>query len=382
MFNSWFLALLLCFQIAQARDIPRPAFSVHREFITLPAQSAQQLKLNTPAEVFVFDEAAQVCGLSFQETQFELSRIFHWNESVVISTLKKFFGNIPESELNGLRITVDNFGQAANQYPSFYLKPQKDLPATISVDCSDRNRPSWPALMAHELTHHLNRRQNLSVWMDEMLAQLMEVQSSLAFPTPRIETLMNSPITPSFFTLDDVFYSSQQYASNLLFGLYLQQLMGFSVFQNLHSSIQTLDDLSAKLVAYAKPRRELDWLDGYLTPKSIIRHFHLALSLNAPILNGGSIFMIPRWPGFQKGTELAKGRVRLQPGSSVRLSSSLASKLPRFPDDIEAYRVLKTGMKFKILDLSEQPTEKWDVDYIVLINLSQDQIFDLIIPEK
>ncbi len=382
MSNNWWLAILLCFQFAQAKEIPRPAFTVQREFINLPAQPAQRLKIQTPAEIYVFDEAAQACGFNLQEAQYSLSRILNWNESTVVSTLKKFFGNVPESELNGLRLIVDNFGPAANQYPSFYLKSEGEMPATISIDCSNDNRKLWPVLLAHELTHHLNRNQKLSVWMDEMLAQLIEVQSALTFPAPRIQTLVNSPITPSFFTLDPVFYSSQQYAVNLLFGLYIRQLLGFSVFKDLQSSIQTLDDLSSRLQTFAKPRREFDWLSGYLTPKNMIRHFHLALSLNAPVLNGGSIFMVPQWPGFQKGTELSKGHIRLQPGSSVRLSSALASKLPQFPPDIEAYRVLKTGMNFKILDLSETPSKKWDMDHIVLINLSQDQIFDLIIPEK
>jgi hypothetical protein len=70
---------------------------------------------------------------------------------------------------------------------------------------------------------------------------------------------------------------------------------------------------------------------------------------------------------------LSKGSVILAPGSSVRISSSLISKLSALPPELEAYRILKSGFKFRILKLSEPVIEKWESDHVVLINTSLSQ---------
>jgi len=380
MFSKWGIALLFFLNFAQAEEILRPAFSRERQFVVLPAQPAKRLNLSSPAEAFLFDEAAVACSLNSRDVQFQLSQIFNKNESGVLGSLQKFFGEFSESKFQNLRVIVDSFGAASNDFRSLYLRPQQNMPATISVDCNVHSRRVWAGTMAHELVHHFNRDQNLSVWVDEMLAQVLEVDNSLEFPEPRIQKLTRNPVTASFFTDEPTLHSSEQYASNLLFGLYLRQLFGTNVFKEFRSSVRSLDDLSDRLIAYAEQKGEFHWLRGYLTPRSLIRHFHLALSLNAPILNGGSVFIMPRWQGFQKNTELSQGSVRLEPGSSVRLSSSLALKLPSLPVGVEVYRILKNGMKFKILKSSEQPSGNWDSDHLVLINTSQDQSFDLILP--
>jgi len=381
MFSRLGFSLLFFLNFAQAEEIPRPAFSRERQFVFLPAQPAKRLNLGSPAEGFLFDEASAGCGVAAKEVQFRLSQILNRNESAVIGSLQKYFGHFSEEKFQGLRVLVDYFGIASSHFRSLYVPPQKNMPATISIDCDSHSRRVWSGMMAHEMVHHLNRDQNLSVWVDEMLAQVLEVDNSPDFPEPRIQKLASNPVTASFFTDQSVFHSSEQYASNLLFGLYLRQLFGIQVFKEFRNSVYSLDDLSERLIAYADQRGELDWLRGYLTPKSLIRHFHLALSLNAPILNGGSVFIMPRWQGFQKSSELSQGQVRLEPGSSVRLISAFALKLPSLPPGIEVYRILKSGHRFKILKLTEQPHGSWDSDHLVLINTSQDQSFDLLLPQ-
>lgn len=249
------------------------------------------------------------------------------------------------------------------------------MPATISLDCSLISRLSWPALLSHETVHHLNHDRHLAPWVDEMLAQVTEMRASAAYPTLRFETLRRQGVVPSFFARDKVFSDSQQYAVNMLFGLYLSQNFGSSdVFQFLTEDIQSLSDLARKVSAYTTGKNEFDWIRPYLTARGLIRHFTLALNINLPTLNGGNIFQVPGWQNFTSDSEIqTPGTYYVEPGGSLRVSKKWAPLFANHDKNVswDVYRILKQDRAFKIQNPDEPITGKWAQNYLVLINGSE-----------
>jgi hypothetical protein len=269
-------------------------------------------------------------------------------------------------------------------FRSFYLPPQQNLPAMISLDCSQSSRLSWPALLSHETVHHLNHDRHLAPWIDEMLAQVVEVRAAAAYPTPRFESLRTRVLVPSFFARDKVFTSSPQYAVNMLFGLYISQNFGGArLFPSLTQNVQTLSDLAKLVRTSTEGQNQFDWIRNYVTPRGLIRHFNLALNINLPTLNQGSIYQVPGWYGFEVSTEVQKpGRYYIEPGGSLRISKKWAEDFSDHDKNSswDVYRILKNGMTFKIQDSNEPVSGDWDQNYLMIINGSESDYFQVDLP--
>lgn len=357
----------------QAAEFPRPGFNQTPAFFLGASQEVQPLPLSK-IEAYAFTEALQSCHENTSRIDSYLAQNTS-PESALISALRSLYPKFEFSQLRGLRLLIDSFGTGSASFRSFYLQPQPNMPATISLDCSLTSRLSWPALLSHEIIHHLNHDRHLAPWVDEMLAQVIEMRVAATYLPLRFETLQRQPIVPSFFARDKVFTGSQQYAVNMLFGLYLSQNFGGSkVFQVLTKDIQNLSDLTRQLTAFTQGKKEFDLIRPYISPRGLIRHFNLALNINLPTSNGGSIFQVPGWKKFEDNSEIqTAGTYYLEPGGSLCVSEKWASMFANHDPNAswDIYRILKKDSIFKIQNPDEPVTGEWPQNYLVLINGSE-----------
>lgn len=228
--------------------------------------------------------------------------------------------------------------------------------------------------------------------MDELLAQVHEVEQSRLFPYPRLDSLKSETNPPSFFS-DKAYFqksgSSKVYAMNLLFGLYLTNLFkGGPILKFIHKDIQSVSDLSEKLKFYTQQIHQFDYYKNILTAKGLIRHFALAANINLPLSDGSSFFQIPNWNGFAKTalvtTDSAPSSYQIPPGGFLRIARPLITddEFVNFKDStMEIYRIQKNQNYFQILTPQNQSgfenktSTTWDEDFYLLINTSETETF-------
>jgi len=326
-------------------------------------------------KAYVFDKALAVCDREQIELENELHDLLDRSDSPVLSALETLFPRFKVQSLNSVQVLFDSFGKLAEAFASFYIPAQAKIQPTISLDCSRATKFSIPALLGHELAHHLNSQRELSPWIDEMLAQMTEVRIRNSFSTERYEDLQNSYQVPSFFARDKAFKSTHEYGINALFGAYLlENFGGPAVLAALPKGTKTVTDLSRAVLKFSQTKKSLDWIRQYITPRSMIRHFNLALNINLPSINGGKIFTVPGWNGFHPNAVIKKtGSYILEPGGSLRLDPMWAPDFVNLPksSSLEIYRVLTGGNQYQILNLGESSDGYWEQNFLVLINTSE-----------
>lgn len=375
---SFFLVLFV--SQVQAATLLRPAFDSKRVFRIEAAQDAMSLGVSG-VDAYVFEKAALKCGRSSAELSNQLQDLIERSDSPVISSLQDLFPKFSGRDLKGMQILFDSFGSLVSAFRSFYIPAQQNLKATISLDCARESRYLVPSLLGHELVHHLNQGRNISPWIDEMLAQIIEVRINGEFPLNRYDVLARAPQAPSFFARDKTFKSTQEYAINALFGSYISQNFGGVEFLgSLPAGTRTLSDFTRALKKFTTGRGEYNWIRDYLNPQALIRHFVLALNVNMSGLNGSSIFQVPGWNGFSSETVVkSPGSFAIEPGGFLRVSAKWSEKLKALSNaaPLEVYRVLKTGVQFKIQNLPEAVTEEWAENTLVVINTSETEYFEI-----
>jgi hypothetical protein len=379
-----------------------------------PTQSTRALVLSNSSEPVVnlenrqnswplatYSTALEQCQVNESDLNYELSRLFNFNESPMMSYLSQLYPEITDNllkKISPLQILVDSISSytwsAGNKdkpqlYPhktlrGIYLskKENKISYDQIVLDCDLVSRQSWPSLFSHEMAHHMNRNRNLASWMDELLAQHLEVKSANQFPVARLKTLENSAVVPSFFSSQKLFQSSEVYAVNLLFGLYLNENFGGSkLIATLTNNIQNLTDLSQRMLEFIEGQIQFDYVKKAISSKGLIRHFVLAVNVNAFDSKNTSIFKISKWNGFKPSALLTeKQSFSLEPGGFARVHKDLISN-SRFVSwaskDVEIYRIQKQGPFFKIITAKQfsasQDEKVWEEDYFLLINVNETQ---------
>ncbi len=364
----------------QAATLPRPAFDSQRVFRLEAAQSATTLDVKG-VDAFIFEKVVLKCERSHAELSRELQDLVDRPNSSVILSLQDLFPKFTFRNLKGLQIFFDSFGSLTSAFRSFYIPAQQNIKATISLDCARESRYLVPSLLGHELVHHINQSRNISPWIDEMLAQIIEVRINGEFPLNRYDVLAQAKQVPSFFARDKTFKSTQEYAINALFGAYISQNFGGVEFLgSLPKGTRTLSDFTGALKSFTAGRAEYDWIRDYLDPQSLVRHFVLALNVNLSGLNGSSIFQVPGWNGFSSESLVkSPGTFTLEPGGFLRVSSKWSGKLKSLSNmvPLETYRVLKSGVQFKIQNLPEAVSEGWDENTLIMINTSETEYFEI-----
>jgi len=375
--KSIFFLIVFSFESTFGATISRPVLLSDRSFSVqqnVPAINLSNLPINT----FVYAKAQEYCSLDLNTVQAKLSNLLNSSESVMISSIRTVLPNFKISDLNDLTILIDSFGKATSAFRSFYIHPKVNSPAAISLDCAPASRASWSGLLGHEIIHHLNHNRNLSSWMDEMLSQVVEVRASMAFPYPRVQTLQNISNIPGFFAADQTFKSSEQYATNLLYGMYLSQNFGGSeVFQFLNRNVVSLADLAGGLLRFTEGKSQYDYIRNHINGKGLIRNFALALNINQPILNGGSVYQVPGWTGFSSSSVIKKSdQYNVAAGGFLRLDGSMQLKTAE-NSSLEIYRILKTPTAFKIQNPSEPIDGNWSENILLLINTSETESLNI-----
>jgi hypothetical protein len=375
---SFFLILFV--SQVQAATLLRPAFDTQRVFRIGAAQDASSLGVSG-VDAYLFEKAALKCGRSKSDLSAQLQDLIERSNSPVISSLQDLFPKFAIRDLKGMQILFDSFGSLISAFRSFYIPAQQNLKATISLDCSRESRYLVPSLLGHELVHHLNQGRNISPWIDEMLAQIIEVRINGEFPLNRYDVLARATQVPSFFARDKTFKSTQEYAINALFGSYISQNFGGVEFLgSLPAGTRSLSDFTRALKKFTTGRGEYNWIRDYLDPQSLIRHFVLALNVNLSGVNGSSIFQVPGWNGFPRETVVTSpGIFALEPGGFLRVSSKWSEKLQSLANaaPLEVYRVLKSSVQFKIQNLPEPVNEEWEENTLVVINTSETEYFEI-----
>lgn len=351
--------------------------------------------------IATYATALEQCQTSTSDLNYEFSRLFHFTESPMMSHLSQLYPEITDNLLKKippLQILVDSISSyvwSGDKKDKPQLHTQKTLRGIylskkenkishdqIVLDCEFDSRKSWPSIFSHEMAHHMNQNKNLASWMDELLAQYLEIRSANQFPMARLKVLENQAVVPSFFSAQKLFQSSEVYAVNLLFSMYLTENFGGSkLMATLTKDIQNLTDLSQKTLAFVDDQVQFDYVKKAISPKGHIRHFAMALNINAFDAKNTSIYKISKWNGFATSALINKKQnFNLEPGGFARINKNLISD-SQFQNwqskDIEIYRLQKQGPFFKIISakqsLLSQTERTWDEDFYLLINVSETQ---------
>jgi hypothetical protein len=311
------------------------------------------------------------------EMRSDLEKTLHSENSFALSTLHNFYPDFRSSQLRELKISVQNLN-TKNGYRGFYKSHQGSGKKEILLDCALGSVLSWPSLLAHEITHALNENRRLVSWMDEMLAQIVEVNASPYVSYPKFDTIKRLNVIPSFFPDEKPFKSSQTYATNLLFGLYISEnFRGYKAFQMLNHDILNLNDFATRLKKFTLGQAQFDYIREQISAENLIQYYVLALNINLPTRNGGTLYQIPGWSGFASDALIqASGSYIIEPGGFARISHALEDKLPKSLL-VPVYRILKTKNTFKIQNAQDPVLGSWDENFFVLINTSLDQYLEV-----
>ena len=435
-----FIVSEITIQKVAAIEIYRPQFKSEKALNSIDHQSSSQVEIknltkedsenisrtfflssekfktievtNTTFKVLLFENAKNSCFRINQDYSQVFNQLFKSEDNSIKNGLIKTYGQVLANKLGDIQILIDNFSNFKTNksstglsktdsskttesqlgFRSFFIPAQKNMKNTISLDCQPSTTVVWPSLLSHELTHFLNQKLNLAYWMDELLAQVHEVEQSRLFPYPRLDSLKSETNPPSFFSDKSYFQksgSSKVYAMNLLFGLYLTNLFkGGPILKFIHKDIQSVSDLSEKLKFYTQQIHQLDYYKNILSAKGLIRHFALAANINLPLSDGSSFFQIPNWNGFAKTalvtTDSAQLSYQIPPGGFLRLARPMITddEFVNFKNStMEIYRIQKNQNYFQILTPQNQPgientsSTTWDEDFYLLINTSETETF-------
>lgn len=362
--------------------LPRPAFSLSQGFFL--KSSARGIPVLESPHAFIFQDALDKCNTSRDQIRFELARLLNWNESSAIKALQSYKPSLSSTDFHNLRFLVD-YLEESSTHRGFYIATQGDQPAMISLDCQRASQLSWPSIWAHEMAHHLNFEKNLAPWVDEMIAQILEVRAGHIYPSERIDRLRTLQNTPSFFASPTGFHDSQEYAINLLFGLYISSHFGgLELISSLDDRIKTPSNLAEHMKKFLHDKPQWDWIRESLTGANLIRYFALAMTIHQPLQNRSSFYQVPGWKGFEKWSEPDQKSFTsniISPGGFLRLSSKWATAVVQLVStypDLTAYRILKNPQEFKIqTPLTTEVQAYWEEDFLLLINTSETQYYQV-----
>lgn len=324
-------SLMLLHPAAFADEVPRVQMNTHGQYIYVGSVPALKIASKSIVPSYYIQNVS--CEIGHQEASLLLSELLDPNNSVVFAMLKNFFAGNYKNNFSDLIITVDNLKADVHSRPAFFI-PDIHEKSMIVLDCSKKSYQSWKALLAHELVHYMNKGRKFSPWMDEMLAQVIESEASYGLPYQRINSLKNSKLVPSIAG-DASPHSHQEYGVNLLFGRYLYNLFGASLFKQLGSGVANFSELALKISQFIEPRQEFHWLKKLGSERNLMNHFHLALNINRNILNGGKVFRVPGWSGFSESIKPLSAGQALELIAKMNRGESFGLSLEEFRNLLE-----------------------------------------------
>jgi hypothetical protein len=345
--------------LGHALTLPRPVISEEREFRTGRPEEIVELQAKSASwRAVAFKYALNSCDLTSTEVQTLLDEAL---ATAPFKALNAVLGPAT-SALATMRIVIaiDSFAEGRLQFASFHL-PNFPEPGSfyIGLDCHPISRNYWKHSLAHELTHVLNTRLKITSWADEMAAQLVEDASGGNLPLQSVGRLASAARIPYLFDTGQPFVNSSTYGLVYLFGSYLTSIGGRELVQaflgyRTHPKCVQTDFYEA---AVCRAHAYLTSRDGRwdfaekMTPKGLLRHFAIALTLNH---RAERDYYIPFWSGLL-GTkpDLTDAiDATLAPGEFQRFAVK-GFNLAAIPLSYEVYLVRRGIKGFEIITREE-----------------------------
>lgn len=367
-----FFLMIPMISSAQVVQIERPVFDSHRHFHMEGQQAAEKIYSEQDMTVYLFKNAQEKCPMSKSDLSKKLRDSLSDPNSRMNETLSYFFPNFSMNQFNGLRVLFDTFGSLNTLFRGFYIKPSSQTAGMISIDCSPGTLTQLPSVLGHELAHHINAKKNLSPWIDEMVAQIIEIRIRNTFPAVAYFSLATKADLPSFFAREKTFQNSAQYSVNSLFGFWFaQNFGGWEV-------LSAIPPNTKSLLAFADSARlfpgQSEAQKALLNPRALIRQFAFAMNLNQSLEHEPTLYQVPGWQGFSYASEVQQpGRYSLEPGGSLRVSKRWLNDFTNIPSQslLEAYRVSRISSAVYLNAVTtEIPENDFTEDYVLLINTS------------
>lgn len=332
--------------------------------------------------VHFHDGASDLCPGNLRSSIDQKMRsLFSEGRSAFWNKLLRFDPGMMERFLRQpLYVSVDWF-PFVRVFQSLHLvdAPEKGQ-SLISLDCRLFEGDPWKAHFAHELIHYSAARHDLPSWLEEMMAQLVEIDLSPVL-FQKIGVLENHTQLPSPLSTRRPFATVQDYAMNLLLAKYLVHLYGENVVINAFSQytaegrfiterFQNCEAVSADMISHllcsirtqmnSNFHASAEW--NIDSRESLLRHFFAALILSKSASSLQTrVFRIPGWSGF-RASFADRLPDRLDEAEFVRLNPSLLTQAQRrlSARNEELFRILWNESHFLIL-MGDQirNTQRW-----------------------
>jgi hypothetical protein len=313
-------------EASHAISIPRAVIDSSRTFTTegTGTEEVERLEGNFIATILYSPSALQSCGLDREELRRRMT-VYLGNKAFLQNEFSLLFDE-PLKELGqrDLNIVVTSFGDGRMQgfggfhRPNFLRKGDE----TIFLDCAPKSVLYWGPALMHDLTHVLLHRvwpgtrekDSPEIWLDEGLAQLMEIEAGGEQPLKRIELFRSASEIPRLTETRRPFPEDSNYAMSFLFALYLRDrwaplldksqvlkaFVGLTPSQACDRDSSLKDDLArgaCRLKELLISKNADAALVEKTTRSGLLRHFAVALVLNTDQF---PLYWIPFWQGFRE----------------------------------------------------------------------------------
>lgn len=349
-------------------SLPRPIFNQNRDFYFLANAEAQTFD-RLPIPAYILSRALESSSLEHEKIQTELDLLFKENGRV-LKAVRNLFPDIstllPRLSLD---LILDDYSSFKNTNPylfrSFHLRKSTVYPRSmISLDTSGRTRSYWGPLLAHEIVHAMLEDSGLPIWVEEMLAQLVEAEAAGADPQTRIKTLQSVEFFPALFESRRPLRSTESYALLFLFGRYLKNNFGgwrglrSLVNESCGGILNSLNewDVDEVLCRLQKSGAIADPLVAErATRKGLLRHFYSALILNTKSERSKGLFFHPNWNGFLQLPRARKAEpLILKPSQAIRVDGEyIALMWSHLSHGLELYRYIKYNSQYRVFEKSD-----------------------------
>jgi hypothetical protein len=290
--------------------IDRPIFTPERSFVIEAPQSAQELADSAmPLRMFVFNQALKSCALNTSELEAMFTK-FLSDESLLWTSLDKIFQNsLGKAKFKHITILIDDFSSFAGNHPEYasYFIHDNSGPI-IGLDCSSSVAESyWLPSLAHEFTHALLDGDGVESWWEEGIAQLMENDIGGEQPNLSLKHLERAKTLPLLRDIERPLPRHENYAISYLFVNYIRHMfndwltLSAMTLPSTQSECESQTDFVSKIACRGLKNLTLSMdktdilASSQMTPKLILDHFWIALTLND--LTNAEL-QINEWKGF------------------------------------------------------------------------------------
>jgi hypothetical protein len=331
---------------AMGDSFPKPYIDQEGHFGFASREDAVEVQ-GAEIPTWLFQSAAQSCSLDLSSLRDSIHHLVKEGSPTLIALGNLVPDPLQEIENLKLKILIDDFGEGREKYTSFFLPSWEDDPTHfIILDCGPTSQRYWQASLAHELTHALMVTQNLEIWFEEGLAQMVEIRAGGFQPDRAEESFKSVAQVPPLFNLQRPLIGHDIYALTYLFDQYVFSRFGGWETLKAMAGIGTACNGSSWYEratcqgAQSLLSRGLNDLAEKMTPEGLFRFFAVALTLND---SDFPLYSIPGWTGFEGESSVSP--LHLEPGEIVKLNPKSSASIP---SGVESYLIKSEAGAFEI----------------------------------